>query len=389
MKNKLIALAIITFSALLTVFPQVSANSEAILNRYKAVELVIKNSTAVWDAREQISLSKNSYTKQLDRSKNIDTEKTSFRNPFTGKQEYYYYEPPVQMQLRLLKEFVPEQLKYVWQVRQKALTVTENTMANLADDLFIGLYSAYQNRVLAQKSLDLAKRVLEREKVRYQNGLITSLDLEGYQLDVETYQNAIIKADREYENMHRQFNALAGLPVDYLYDLVGAPYVASNIITVSEEEAVASALQNRMEIWDLNYQIDLIQKKIEIYQHKDVHTYHQQTKEDYGKALDELEDLKLKLSQAEYSIEKEIRKAYQELKSCYLDLELSKLHLKQHKHRLATISIQFENGLVPFSVVEQLENAIYQLEYAVSMNTILTLNKKDRFYRAISVGPGY
>ncbi|NLN65444.1 MAG: TolC family protein [Clostridiaceae bacterium] len=354
-----------------------------------ATALIRENATAIWDARENIRFAKKAYETQALRSESIDTKKTTFYNPFTKEDENYYYDATTQMQLRLAKEFIPAQLKYVWEVRQKALAVTGNAMANAADNLYIGLYSAYQNKILAEKSLELANRLFEREEVRYNNGLITALDLEGARLDVQTHENAIIKANRDYENIHRQFNRLAGLELNYRYDLVGTPWVSHNKILITEEQAVSSALKNRMEIWDLDQQIRLTLTKLTIYQHENVNKYDPKTKEDYEKALDEMEDLKLKLAEQKYSIEKEIRQAYQDLKTSYLDLEIAKLEFAKQKNQLETVSKQYHQGLVPISVVEQLENAVNQLEYAVNMSMITTLIKQDQFSRAISVGPGY
>ena len=117
------------------------------------------------------------------------------------------------MQLRLTKEYYPEEMKFQVEQWEKTLAVTGNALANAADNLYSGMYVAYQNKLLAQKSLELAKKVLAREEARYQSGLITAFDLEEYKLEVETNEKAIIKADRDFENIHRQFNGMAGLPL--------------------------------------------------------------------------------------------------------------------------------------------------------------------------------
>lgn len=391
MKKKLIALAVVAINALLVLIPQSHAASASgsVLSRQTAVALVRDSSTDAWNARENIRFARKDYETQLLKSQSIDIEKTSFRNPFTDEDEYFYYDDLTQMQLKLMKEFMPEQMKYVWEIREKAYAVTENALANAADNLFYGLYGTYQNKLLAQKTLDMAKRALEREEIRFNSGLITALDLEGSKLDVQAQENAIIKADRDYQNMHRQFNQLAGLPLDYRYDLIGTPWLNRNSIAVSEDEAVSQALENRMELWDLNQQIHLVLKKIEIYQHRNAYKSDPQAREDYEKAMDELEELKLKLSEIKYDIEKEIRAAYQSVKTSFIDLEMSKLELAKMKNQLENVTAQYESGLVPISVVEQLENAVNQLELAMNMKIVSVLNDYDRFSRAISVGPGY
>lgn len=392
MQKKFIALAmVVAVLVFMAEVPQSQANSnfDSVLNRQKAVGLIIENSTAMWDASENLDFAWDDYQEQVKSSAAIDTQKTSFYNPWTEQDENIYYDSITQMQLLLMKEFMPEQMKYVWEVRQKALTVTKNAMANTADSLFIGLYSTYQNKILAQKSLELANRVFEREQIRFEKGLITEMDLEEARLEVETQEIAIRKADRDYENINRQFNSLAGLPLDYHFDLVGTPHVPSNKMAISEEDAVKRALENRMEIWDIQRQLALVVRRMDVYRHKNVYTFHPQTKEDYQKALDQMEDLKNQLSEKEYSIEKEIRLAYQELKISYQDLELASLNLKKMKNQLKMVKNQYDSGLVPVSAVEQLEHAVNQLEYAVNMNTITTLNKQDQFSRAISTGPGY
>lgn len=369
-----------------------AVSGNTVLNRKTAVELIKNNSTALWDAKEQEQFAKEEYEEQAARSKNIDTVKIFlFVNPFTGEDVYYYYDSAEQMQLRLMKEFVPESLKFNYEVKQKTIRITENTLANTADNLFTGLYSTYHSMKLAQKSLELAEKNFIRQKELFNSGMITGLDLEEAALNVKEAENAVKKAERDYENMHRQFNALAKLPLDFRYDLIGTPVPGEyeSGIPVTEEEAVESALKNRMEIWSTKRQIELTEFKMEIYRHKNVYRFHQQTIKDYAKAQDELDKLNIILSQYEYDIEQEIREAYRELENSYNSLESVKLNLEKQKNSLETVKRQYESGLVPASAVEQLELAVEQLELAANISRINVLNGLDRLYRAISVGPGY
>ncbi len=391
MRKKLIALAIVAVNAIFAVIPQAgAAETGGILNRQAAIALVQEHSTDLWNLRENIGFANRDYEKQLLQAKNIDTEKASFYNPYTEENEFFYYDEPTQMQLRMAKEFYPEAMyKFRAEMLERSLDVAKNALANAADNLYSGLYGTYQNKLLAQKSLESAGKTLAREETRFKSGLITALDLEASRLEVETYEKAITKADRDFENIHRQFNSLAGLPLDYRYDMVGTPFVTTNKVTISEDQAVADALKNRKEIWEINRQMQLVNKKLEIYQHKNVHLTHKDTREDYADALEELEDLKLQLSEKSRAIEKEIRKAYQDLQLSYLDMEITKLELAKMKNQLETITNQYRSGLIPVVYVEQLESGIHQLETAVNMNMITTLVKKDQFSRAISIGPGY
>lgn len=390
MRKKIIALAIAALNVILAVIPQSSPKETGgILNRQAAVTLVQEHSTDMWNIRENIRFVNRAYQDQLLQVKDMDTVRATFHNPYTDEDDYYYYDEPTQMQLRLAKEYYPEETKFQAEKLEKTLAVTGNALANAADSLYSGLYGTYQNKLLAQKSLELSQKVYEREAARFNNGLITPLDLEATRLEVEVNENAIIKADRDYENIHRQFNGMAGLPLDFQYDMVGTPFVTANRVTITEDQAVAEALKNRREIWEINRKIELLLKKMEIYQHKDVHKRYENLREEYADFVEELEDLKVQLAQQSRTIEKEIRKAYQELQTCYLDLEISQLELAKLKNQLETVTNQYRAGLIPIVNVEQLENGVNQLETAVNINVITTLIKKDQFSRAISIGPGY
>ncbi|MDD4297094.1 MAG: TolC family protein, partial [Ruminiclostridium sp.] len=297
--------------------------------------------------------------------------------------------PEMQMQMRLLKELTPERMKHAWEISKISVTINENIMANTADSIFLGLYGAYQNVLLSEKSYGLAKKAYEREKIRYDNGLITELGLKSSFLDMKESENGFVKSERNYENSHRQFNRLSGLPVDYRFLLIGTPWPDNNKITLSEGEAVANALTNRMEIWDLQRQIRLTMQQIEIYRYKDLYKYHKNTKENFNKAVEQMEEFKIKLHDTEYKIEKEIRQAYKELEISYLDLEMNKQKLLKQKNQLDKITDQYNEGQIPESVIEQMELAVSQIELSVNMSMITAMNKRDRFYRAISAGPGY
>ncbi|AGC69348.1 hypothetical protein Cst_c23880 [Thermoclostridium stercorarium subsp. stercorarium DSM 8532] len=368
--------------------PQARAVSENILNRQTAVELVVKNSTQLWNAKEEERFAKEEYEEQAARAQSIDIEKFSFENPFTGEEEYYYYTSAEQMQLRMAKEFVPESLKFSHEVKEKTVKFTENALSNAADELFLGLYSTYHSVKLAEKGLELARKNLQRQQELFDKGIITELELEEAVLDLKEAENSVKKAKRDFENMHRTFNRLAGLPLDFRYDLIGTPRTDAEDIRITEDEAVKSALENRMEIWSTKRQIELVELRMEIYRHKNVYKFDYYTIKDYAEAQDELENLKLTLVQQEYDIEKEIRQAYKDLKKSYNNLKLAELNLERQKNQLETLKKQYEKGLIPASAVEQTELAISNLEFAVNMSLISYLNKQDRFYRAISVGPG-
>jgi hypothetical protein len=186
--------------------------------------------------------------------------------------------------------------------------------------------------------------------------------------------------------MHRQFNAMAGLNPEYRYDIIGMPYVTYNGINITEDDAVNKALLNRAEIRDLKNRIGLIEFQMDIYTHKNVHINYPDAREDYKELQDDLNQLNIKLSQYQYDICKEIRKLYKELNKCYLDLEISKLNLSRQKKKLETVTAQYQAGLVPESVLEQLELAVYQLEYMVNINTLIIMNTQDKFNRSFTEG---
>ena len=369
---------------------QAVLDSEAVLNRQMAVTLFKENSASVRDAVHNEKIAHKNYESQLAKSKTINTEKVFiYHDDYADEDVFYYYEPEMQMQMRLLKELTPERVKHAWEIRKISTIINENVMANTADSLFLGLYGAYQNVLLSEKSYELAKKAYEREKVRYNNGLITELDLKSSYLDLEESENGFVKAERNYENSHRQFNRLSGLPIDYRFLLIGTPWSYNNKIELTENEAVASALENRMEIWNLQRQIRLAMQQMEIYRHKDVHRSHKDTKENYNKVIEQVTELKLNLLDTEYNIEKEIRDAYKELEICYLDLEMNKQKLLRQKNQLNNIADQYNEGQIPASVIEQMESAVSQMEFVVNTSMITAMNKSDRLYRAISVGPGY
>lgn len=378
----LINLLLFTYGA-----QSLSASESTILNRRKAVEMVVQNSAAIWDAKENVNFAERNYQKQVLKSQGINIVKIFlFKNPYTGDDIYYYYDPYEQMQMRLLKEFVPEQLKYVWELRKLIGTVIETSMANAADELFLGLYSAYHGKLLAEKALGISQKSFEREKVRFEKGLITQTELDEANLELLSAENSLLKAERDYENIHRQFNSMAGLNPDYRYEVIGMPYVKYDGINITEEDAVNKALLNRAEIRDLKNRISLMEFQMEIYTHKNVHINYPDAREDYKELQDDLYQLNIKLSQYQYDIEKEIRKLYKELNKCYLDLEISKLNLTRQKKKLETVTAQYQAGFVPESVLEQLELAVYQLEYMVNINTLIVMNTQDKFNRSLTEG---
>ena len=167
MKNKILALMMAVNAILLMMgMPQSQAalDTDSILHRMRAVELVRDHSTVLWDAEEAARVSKKDYDKQVLRSNTIDIQKMFvFHNPFTDEDVYHYFSLSEQMQMRMLKEFIPEQMKYVWEMKLKAVSATENALANTAEPFF-RFICFIPEQAVGRKIPGIARKAYEREK---------------------------------------------------------------------------------------------------------------------------------------------------------------------------------------------------------------------------------
>ena len=323
----------------------------------------------------------------MGRAKDIDTEKQTYKNPFTGKTETILFNDETQLRLRMQKYLQPDQMKFSWQMAVKSFDMTISSLENSMDSLLLGLYAS-QNDVKAKtRSRKLATEALARAKASRTAGNVTQLDVDVAALDLEKADKALSASQRAFENQCRNYNRFAGAPLSRRLSVSLA--LNSAMLYLTTGEYVAQALQNRMTLFSLREGILLKERNLEMLTFRDLYKIDPDIASEYEGAKLALDKARLDLTAAIRSVTAEIQSAAIVLESAQLDLKATQLSLRRQKAKLETLKKQIAAGRIPAWSSGTLVNAIAGMEEGLAVSGLSMAGKVNRFRQAAQIGPAF
>ncbi len=197
---------------------------------------------------------------------------------------------------------------------QVQLTVLENTLNQTKEALKIGAASAYYNVLLSQKAVELnnvlygnAQGHLRTAEVRFENGVITRLELLKAEMAVNSAKTDLFNSEDDLRIKQLEFNNTIGLDLDQEVLLVSAVEWVE-MPAISLEEAIISSLETRPEIENKKAEYEL--KEIEV---SAITSYYTPNLRQHKFALEELEEAKYNYNQTYRDIELDVRSKYFDL----------------------------------------------------------------------------
>jgi len=327
------------------------------------------------------------WNNSIARAKDLDTEKFSFKNPFTGETITKTFDDKTQMQLRIQKYLQPDQMKYAYEMAKRTADMTMLRMEITVDGILLGLYSAQNDILLKESDRKIASQDLTRKKAQKAAGMITQLDVDLSTLALEKAEKALLSARRSFENTSRSYNQLVGAPLDR--ELSVTLSGTGLLPLLPPDDYVVQALQNRMELYSLRTNIQLQEKMLELYTFKNLHETDEDTISSYRSTTLSIAKMKVELDVQIRSITWEIRAAYLELQMSDLDIQSTRKSLEEQKINLKNMKKQIDAGRLPAWSADQLESAVNNLSNAVDLSKISLDQSIKRFRFATGNGPAY
>ena len=319
------------------------------------------------------------------RAEQLDTEKMTFENPWTGKTETIVYNDETQMRLRQQKHLLPDQLKLAADMASMTTTITILTLENAMDGQLLGLHAAQEDIASSRRDLKLAEEALARAKALLAAGRVTQSDVDDAALAVRKAQAALNAAQRTLENRIRSYNRFAGAPTARR---VTVSLETSGVMPLlSADDYVLQAMQNRMEIKQQRTSIQLLERKLESLTFRDLNKSDPEIASEYEKTRLDLEKARLELPETQRAITAEIRAGMLDLRIAQLDLDGMKRSLATQKEKLASLKAQIDAGRLAAWADDSLQSAVASLESGVRTSTISIDNTVRRFRQAAGTGP--
>ena len=114
---------------------------------------------------------------------------------------------------------------------------------------YFKLYSLREDLEVKKTSLTLAQKILDETRARVKAGVLPAMEILNAEFNVSTREKEVIDAERALSDKRDLLRTLIQTAETGLIDPVDAPLTAS--VALSEQEAVAAALQNRPELLQL------------------------------------------------------------------------------------------------------------------------------------------
>ncbi len=327
------------------------------------------------------------YNSAVQNTKNLRTDGVTYK---FGKMEFFYsFDDYLKLDLTVMKEHMPEELKYYWGMMGNNKIVTEKTLALGLRDLYLGLMKSDKDIKIVTRKFELAKNKHGINQLKLDQGLITKQDLEESEYELLKAEKSVDEANRNRENMVRSLNSMLGVEVSTVYDTVKFDEFSRDISLKPLEAYIEQALTERLEIKNIEEEIRLKELKKGIFTESRLFGKSYDLEEQYEDLELELETLKVKMEKTKFDIENEIKKAYIQIKEDLYNLESTTETIKMQKRTLDKLKTQYERGFIAKILLDEMEIGIDELENAKELVIYGYNTKIMKLEEAAGLGPAY
>lgn len=343
------------------------SNNKNDLTWNKAVIYLGRYNNTLLNISEAVDKAKRQYDLAVENAEDIETEGVTVE--IMGEEKFIEYDYYTKMMLTQQKELMPEQMKLSWEMNRDSWNATRNSMIIGLRSYYLGLYNAYSTKEIKQRSYDLAKSIYNQNKIKFDKGMITDIDLAGSEYDLHKAKAEADAAKRSYENILRSFNAYIGTSLndqysDIVYDEV---YDAKRLKEL--DYYLERAQASRYDFISISKQLLLMEKKKSIMDKYPLSLNTIDARKDYNSNLVEIDKVKQQLEVKKLDLEMEIKDSYIEASSAGKNVVNMKKILDMQKSSLDKTKKMYDMGMVSRTVMDQAQ--LGYDEFEINYNAIL------------------
>lgn len=363
------------------------ATDESRLSYDSGNEIMLKNSRTIRKQNLAERKAFYQYNSSVQRTKGVNTQWIDYETPF-GKITIVYT-PDIQVLLSKQTELLPAQMKYYWNLTDSSRIMTEKALSLGFRDMYLGFMKADRDYQMSLKKLELQKRKYEASKIKLEQGIISRIEFEEEEYNYLKAQKAVDAGKRNRENMQRSVNSYMGSPLDTHYDTLLYSEYTRNLKLQSLDYYIDKALKERLEIVSLVEEIEVKQKHLEVLAKARANDIYTEIRKEYADVSRELETLEVKLEQAKYDVENNIKSAYIDVKSEGYNLRNMQETLNMQKRSYERLKNQYEHGFIPKIAVDEMALGIEELQSGLDLVIYSYNTKIMKLEDASGLGPAY
>lgn len=380
-------ISMILIVSLVGLFMQVSGeNSNSITYDKAKTTMIANNRTLKKLGFEERKMFLN-YNSAIQNTKNLKTDGMTYN--FGGMEFFFEFDDYLKLDLTVMKEHMPEELKYYWAMIGKNKAVTEKALALGLRDLYLGLMKSDKDIEIVKRKFELAQNKHSINQLKYEQGLIIMQELDESEFELLKAEKAVDEANRNRENMVRSLNSMLGVEISTVYETVKFDELSRELTFKPLEYYLEKALNERLEIKNIEEELRLKELKKSIFTGSRLFGKSYSLEEQYEDLELEIEVLKVKLEKAKYDIENEIKKAYIAINEDLHSLESTTETIKMQRRTLDKLKTQYERGFIPKILLDEMEIGIDELENAKELVIYSYNTKIMKLEEAAGLGPAY
>ncbi|NLL05755.1 MAG: TolC family protein [Clostridiaceae bacterium] len=380
-------ISMILIVSLVGLFMQVSGeNSNSITYDKAKTTMIANNRTLKKLGFEERKMFLN-YNSAIQNTKNLKTDGMTYN--FGGREFFFEFDDYLKLDLTVMKEHMPEELKYYWAMIGKNKAVTEKALALGLRDLYLGLMKSDKDIEIVKRKFELAQNKHSINQLKYEQGLIIMQELDESEFELLKAEKAVDEANRNRENMVRSLNSMLGVEISTVYETVKFDELSRELTFKPLEYYLEKALNERLEIKNIEEELRLKELKKSIFTGSRLFGKSYSLEEQYEDLELEIEVLKVKLEKAKYDIENEIKKAYIAINEDLHSLESTTETIKMQRRTLDKLKTQYERGFIPKILLDEMEIGIDELENAKELVIYSYNTKIMKLEEAAGLGPAY
>lgn len=380
-------ISMILIVSLVGLFMQVSGeNSNSITYDKAKTTMIANNRTLKKLGFEERKMFLN-YNSAIQNTKNLKTDGMTYN--FGGMEFFFEFDDYLKLDLTVMKEHMPEELKYYWAMIGKNKAVTEKALALGLRDLYLGLMKSDKDIEIVKRKFELAQNKHSINQLKYEQGLIIMQELDESEFELLKAEKAVDEANRNRENMVRSLNSMLGVEISTVYETVKFDELSRELTFKPLEYYLEKALNERLEIKNIEEELRLKELKKSIFTGSRLFGKSYSLEEQYEDLELEIEVLKVKLEKAKYDIENEIKKAYIAINEDLHSLESTTETIKMQRRTLDKLKTQYERGFIPKILLDEMEIGIDELENAKELVMYSYNTKIMKLEEAAGLGPAY
>lgn len=381
------AISIVVAISLVSLLMQVSGENNSAISYDKANTTMLSNNRTI----KKVGIAERktflNYNSAIQNTKDLKTDGVTYK--FMGREFFFSFDDDTKLQLTLMKEYTPQEIKYYWDSTEKNKAVTEKSLALGLRDLYLGLIKADKDLNIYESKSDLARKKYNISQLKFEHGLISKVDMSEAEYGLLKAEKAVDEAKRSRENMVRSLNSYLGVDIDTKYDKVESNELTRNINLKPLEYYMDKALSERLEIKNLEEEIRLKEVKMGIISKSRLFGKKYDLTDQYEDLKLEADTLKVKLEKTKFDIENEIKKAYIEIKNDIHAMESMEETIKMQKRSLEKMKSQYDQGNIAKIALDELEIGIDELNINKELVIYGYNTKIMKLEESAGLGPAY